>query len=180
MIEGVTSIHTRLVADETRKNPGATGNTLRRCYIGASTHCKGLIDGIRQLKQNRLAAKRGVPIFVTLNTKSQPINPDKPDSPERYVPDWSKNLIEQAMRGCDAHIELERKGDSRLIATRDEGPHPYCKMRSETVAAAVAGEANLNIPGLLTLWAVTQNRKSAAVQKLLDSKQQPNHTEAQG
>ena len=181
VIEGATSVHTQLVADETRKNPGATGNTLRRCYIGASTHCKGMIDSFRQLKQNRVATGRGVPIFITLNTKSQPVDAEKPDSPERHVPDWSKNLVEQAMRGSDAHIQLVRKyGETRLITMRDEQLHPYCKMRSEAVAEAVASQANLNLPGLLTLWANTLAGKAKAVKKHLDSKQQPNHTETQG
>jgi len=178
VIEGLTSVHTRLVADELRRNPGATGNTLRRCYIGASTHCKGLIDAIRQVKQNRRAAGCGVPIIVTNNTKSQPTDPNAPDSPERHVPDWSKNLIEQAMRGSDAHIQLKRNGDTtQLITTKIADMHPYCKMRSADVANAVQSERNLNLPGLLTLWAATAHKKSKAVQKALDSKAQPSNTD---
>jgi hypothetical protein len=182
VIEGLTSVHTRLVADELRKKPGAVGNEMKRCYIAASSHCKGLIDCIRQIKQNRIASGNGVPIFVALNTKSQSIDPDKPDNGDREVPDWSKNLIAQAMRGSDAHIQLMRRPTgTQLITVKSEGPHPFCKMRSAEVAEAVMRETNLNLPGLFTLWASEQYKKTRAVRKALDIKQEPNQTQdAQG
>lgn len=175
VIEGLTSVRTRLVADELRKKPGAVGKEMQRCYIAASSHCTGLIDCIRQIKQNRKATGTGVPIFVALNTKSQSIDPD---GGEREVPDWSKNLIGQAMRGSDAHIQLMRRPTgTQLITVKSEGPHPFCKMRSAEVAEAVMRETNLNLPGLLTLWASEQYKKTRAVRKALDSKQEPKQTQ---
>ncbi len=171
IVEGLISVHDRLLANELRKNPGANGNTLRRCYIGPSTHAKGLIDAVRQIKQNRVAAESGVPIFVTLNTKSQQIDPAAPDGPSRHVPDWSPNLIEKTMRGSDAHLQLVRKPTgTQLITMKQEGPHPFCKMRNADVAEAVQREFNLNLPGLLTLWAVTAQKKAANVAAALDKR----------
>lgn len=177
IIEGLISVHDRLLANELRKNPGADGNTLRRCYIGPSTHAKGLIDAIRQIKQNRIAEEAGVPIFVTLNTKSQSIDPTKPDGPSRHVPDWSPNLVEKAMRGSDAHIQLKRPPTgTQLITMKQEGPHPFCKMRNADVAEAVQRETNLNLPGLLTLWAVTIDQKSNKVNAALDKRDEQRQT----
>jgi hypothetical protein len=177
IIEGLIAVHHRLLANELRKNPGASGNVLRRCHIGPSMHGQGLIDAVRQIKQDRVAAGMGVPIFVSLNTKSESIDPEKPDSPSRYVPGWSKNLINEAMGGSDAHLQLKRPPTgTQLITMKQEGTHPFCKMRNADVAEAVQRETNLNLPGLLTLWAVTIDTKSNKVNAALDKRAEQQQT----
>jgi hypothetical protein len=173
VIEGTTATYRRLVADELRKKPGATGNELKRCYIGPSSHAAGLIDTIRQIKQHRIATKKGVPIVVILNTKAEPIDKDKPDAGTRYVPNWSPNLIENSMSGCDMHAQLTRDPTGTHFVTVRSEYHPYCKMRSAEVAAQVLTQINLNLPGLFALWASMLIRKTIGVRNALDKRDEP-------
>lgn len=177
VIEGLTSVHKRLLAIETRKVPGATGNALRRCSISPATHLQGVIDAVLQIKQNRIAAGTGVPIIASVNTKIQPIDPEKPDAGDRHVPAWSPNLILEAMRGADAHIQLVRgPAGTRLITMKQPGPHPHCKMRSADVAEAVQAESNLNLPGMLTLWAAAARQKANKVKAAVDKRHAADQT----
>jgi hypothetical protein len=175
VIEGLTAVHDKLVSAEMRKHPGAVGFELQRCYIAAAGYAGTLMETIREIKQHRTAAGKGVPIIVTLNTKEQSIDPEK-DAGARHVPAWSNNLIERTKRTSDAHIQLVRKPTGTvLVTTKIDGPHPHCKMRSADVADAVMRESNLNLPGLFTLWSVTQQTKAKKTRAAVDSRQESGH-----
>jgi hypothetical protein len=180
-IEGLTAVHGGLLADELRAlqtvpgAPGAKGPALMRCHIGPSSSARTLIDTIRNVKLRRIKAGNGVPIFVTMNTKDVPVDPNAFDSARKVIPDWSANLTDTAMRSADAFLEMQRTPTTpsvtRLLSQKTVD-NSFRKLRHSEASALVDRQSNLTLPGLLTLWATTVATSSANVSSYLDQQSQ--------
>lgn len=173
VIEGLTSVHQALVAQELANLTSASGEApsgehLWGAYRPAATHMLAFFTGIRGIKEYRRAKGTGVPIFVTLNTKITKVGSGR-DLKDCYVPDWSDNCTARSGRTADGYLELMRtQSGTTLVATRDPELHPYCKLRNKKAAELVTRQTNLSLPGLLTAWATTIDDKGSEIRAQLD------------
>jgi len=169
VIEGLTSIHQSLVADELARQTSPSGvapsgEYLWKAYGPASAHMLTLFAEIRQIKEYRMAKGTGVPIFITLNTKVEKADGDK----RRYVPDFSDNCTARSGRTADGYLELMRNASGTTLVAVEDAMHPYCKLRNSKAAEIVTRQTNLSLPGLLTCWATTIDNKAAKMREQLD------------
>lgn len=176
VIEGFTSIHTGMVSANLEDVDDPEGPAAMRAHIGPSNRTGALIESFRTLKQHRVAARKGLPIIVTLNTRYAPVNPsDMKDQRKKVVPDWSPNLTDKAMRASDAFIELTRGPSGVILKTLQDPDNQARKLRASVpfgprdpnkpnAAALIQQQCNLDLPGMFALWssADATMRKSTA------------------
>jgi hypothetical protein len=186
IIEGFTSIHSGMVSANL-ENVADPDNApaVMRAYIGPSSRTSALIESFRATKQYRLAAGRGVPIIVTLNTKETPVNPgDLKDQRKKVVPDWSPNLTDKAMRASDAFIELTRGPAGTVLRTMQDDENMARKLRAPVpfgtrdaskpnAAQIIQQQVNLDLPGMFALWAKADSDMQATIASLLAPAQSP-------
>lgn len=183
LVEGFTSIHTGMVSANLEDIAEPEGPAAMQAHIGPSNRTGAMIESFRALKQYRLAANKGVPIIVTLNTRYMPIDPSQINSPKKVVPDFSPNLIDKLMRAADACIEFDRNAHGTQLYTMQTPERsarklracvPYEPKNSATPNAAklVQEQVNLDLPGMFALWASSDAAMSAHVAQLLNPNQQ--------
>lgn len=180
VVEGFTSIHSGMVAAnlEGVADPN-NAPAVMRAYIGPSSRTSALIESFRDTKQYRLAAGRGVPIIITLNTKQSPVNPDDmKDQRKKTVPDWSPNLTDKAMRASDAFIELDRGPSGTQLLTLQSPENQARKLRAPVpfgpqdsskpnAAQQIQAQFNLDLPGMFALWASADSAMQSNISALL-------------
>lgn len=166
VVEGFASIHAQMVAAKLAQAKTAEGYDLQRCYIEPTMRTQALMQTCRAIKQSRHAAKKGVPLIVTLNTKQI----RKSENPPVYIdiPDWSENLSERMMRGADAFIELTRGPSGVRFMTQQTPDNKFRKLRQPRVAMEVDRQINLSLPGLFALWATTVDKRSKTIDEKLN------------
>lgn len=179
VIEGFTSIHTGMVSANLEEIEDPEGPAAMRAHIGPSNRTAALIESFRSLKQYRIAAKKGVPIIVTLNTREAPVNPsDMKDMRKKIVPDWSANLTDKAMRASDAFLELDRGPSGVVLRTMQDPENTARKLRASVpfgqhdpskpnAAALIQQQVNLDLPGMLALWAKADLAMQKSIAALL-------------
>ena len=188
IVEGFTSIHSGMVAANLEDVEDPEGPAAMRAHIGPSNRTGAMIESFRATKQYRLAAGKGVPIIVTLNTRYSPVDPsDMADQRKKVVPDWSPNLTDKAMRASDAFIELDRTPHGTVLLTMQTPENAARKLRAcvpynpkdrtlPNAARLVQEQVNLDLPGMLALWAKCDVEMKAHITKIIDPSAAPDQS----
>jgi len=157
VVECVNAIYELELGKAYRANPEGTPRDWA-AEIGGSM--RALFSSLRGLKAARNANGIGVPIFVSLNVKSQREGKGK-DAPTWYVPNMSDGLRRHVTAGVDAMLELTRVGDRTILIASDTHVPPRHSIRGPsgnavmtgTKLPALVGATNLDPAGLLACWA---------------------------
>lgn len=184
IIEGFMAIYSGMVAakQEAISTDDLEGIEAMAAHAPAANRAGGMIQQVRDLKQWRLAAGKGVPIIITLNTRINDVKPGDMKSGKKIVPDMSPNLIDKFMRVSDAFIEITRTKtqpvDLRMLTQPDVNngarrlrgaeamhlPTDDAKFKQvPDVASLVQQQSNLDLPGLFALWADTAHKAESLV-----------------
>lgn len=159
VIEGLTKFRDDEIGKALIANPdNVEGNAMRRAYIAPSTLTQALFSAVSDIQDYRKRNGTGVPIIITLNTKTVGLDADSAE-----IPNLSANLTQNLMRRADAFVHLQRNPGtaSRLITTSSPNNH-YRKVRNAEVAKAIADMRNPNLPDLLDKWARVEQEQTEA------------------
>jgi hypothetical protein len=183
IIEGFMAIYSGMVAAkmETISEGDAEGIEAMAAHAPAANVAGGMIQQIRDLKQHRLAAGKGVPIIVTLNTRENSVKAGDMKSGKKIVPDMSPNLGDKFKRISDAFVEITRTystpSDLRILTQptvenslrrlRGAESMPVDGKTIPDVAALVQSQVNLDMPGMFTLWADTSIKAETMVRDII-------------
>lgn len=188
VIEGFMAIYSGMVAarQESISTDDLEGIEAMAAHAPAANRAGGMIQQVRDLKAWRLAAGKGVPIILTLNTRENDIKKGEMKSGKKIVPDMSPNLTDKFMRVSDAFIELTRTkstpsdlrmltqpdvnngarrlrgSEAMLLPTDDEKPKQI-----PDAATLVQQQVNLDLPGLFALWAATATESEKLVSGMM-------------
>jgi sigma54-dependent transcription regulator len=180
IVEGFMAIYSGMVATRMEAiTDDPEGSEARAAHAPAANRAGGMIQQLRDLKQYRLAAKTGCPIIVTLNTREI----GKVGGVKSIVPDVSPNLADKFKRVSDAFIEVTRTytepSISRML-TQPTVDNQFRKLRGTAMmrlptdgakardaATLVQQQENLNLPGLLALWAAVSTEAESQVSSIV-------------
>ena len=157
VIECVNAIYELELGRAFRDKPDKTAPDWAAA-IGGSI--RAMFSAIRGLKLARNANGIGVPIFVTLNVKSQREGKGQ-DATTSFVPNMSPGLRSHFTATADAMLELTRVGDRTILIASDTHVPPRHSIRGPSGNAvmtgtrlpALVGATNLDPAGLLACWA---------------------------
>lgn len=184
IIEGFMAVYSDMVAAkmETITDSDAEGIQAMAAHAPAANVAGSMIQQIRNLKQHRLAAKKGVPIIVTLNTRQI----GEVGKTKSIVPDMSPNLADKFKRVSDAFIEITRtytQPSNLRMLTQPDTDNDLRRLRGAEsmhlptddgktrqipdVAALVQAQVNLDLPGLFALWAGTADAAETMIRDIV-------------
>ena len=154
VIEGIARLYEDAVGEQfqTASPEDLSGNKLRRLYIIPSGLVKAVFSAVGNLQAQFNAAGRGVPIFLTINTKEK----SDDDGKAWEVPAISDSATKIIMGRADAFVQLVRVGKNvRIMTDRDQNT-THRKVRHAGAAADIAKLKNPTAPQLLQTWADAQ------------------------
>jgi hypothetical protein len=138
------------------------GNGLKRLYIVPSGLTGAIISSVCNLQHRLIAAKRSVPIFVTVTTKTE-----TDDDHEWEIPALSTKRTKQLMARSESFVQLTRKGTTVRVHTDRDARNPFRKLRGEPAARAVANMASPDAPSMLQVWADAEGAERRQVAQYL-------------
>jgi len=176
VVEGFNALFKSMLTPAMRKISKIEGTEAWQAHNDPSQKMDTIFEAVKELSENRKYYKRPVPIFVTLNVRKISKIEGDAKSGKQCVPNFSENRTLAAMGTAQAFIELQRESALSMLC-RPDSYNKFRKLRRSNVASQVEAATNLNLPGLLALWAVeynkTYNKLSAEIAELVDASNEP-------
>jgi len=172
VIEGLARVYEDGVGEgyQAAEEKDLKGNGLRRIYQVPSGLTGAVISAICNLQRRLKHARRSVPIFVTLTTKT--LNSEDM-SKSWEVPALSAAKTKQLMARSEAFVQIQRRGSNVRILTDRDANNPFRKLRGADAAIAVANIAQPDAPTMLQVWADAEGKARRAVDQIVAGQTPP-------